>query len=354
MPFMGEFPERVIKKWSLEKYGPIMCARMGMQDSIFLNTADAIKMAFCDNSEYLSGRPTTTIFKQVTGDKGIAIKQYGENYKIIRKFIVRTLSKYGVGKTMIENQIVEEAGLLAEFLKTKTDQPVDLKFYLYVLTSNIVSRVVCGRRYDFEDEKYHEVLINLQKILGDAKDAPFTLLIDFFPGLKHLPWFRGANNRMIERMKNWLEHSKDHIEEHKKTFDKNNLRDLIDSFLYEQEYGETENKNVYTEEELIVVVRDLFAAGSETSSNSILWILIVLLHHPHHAKTCIQEIDDVMGPNGAPSSQHRDKMPFTCAMIQETFRYRTVAPIGLQHYAQATVELGGYVIPQGTMIRNKF
>nr|XP_018668421.1 cytochrome P450 2C42-like [Ciona intestinalis] len=155
---------------------------------------------------------------------------------------------------------------------------------------------------------------------------------------------------MIERIKNWLEHSKDHVEEHKKTFDKNNLRDLIDSFLHEQAYGKTENKNVYTEEELIVIVRDLFSAGSETSSNSILWILIVLLHHPHHAKKCIQEIDDVMGPNGAPSSQHREKMPFTCAVIQETFRYRTVAPIGLQHYAQATVELGGYVIPQGTMV----
>uniref|UniRef100_F6THU3 Uncharacterized protein n=1 Tax=Ciona intestinalis TaxID=7719 RepID=F6THU3_CIOIN len=356
IPFMGEFPERVIKKWSLEKYGPIMCARMGMEDGVFLNTAEAIKMAFCDKSEHLSGRPRTTIFKQVTKDKGLALKQYGKDYNIIRKFVVRTLSQWGVGKTMIEDQIVEEAGLLADFLKNKTNQPIELKLYFYVMTSNIIGRVVCGRRHDFEDEEYHEILNNIQKMFSPQLPLSFWLFprdstpLIFCWGLKHLPWFRGANNRMIERVKKTLEYCKGVIEEHKKTFDKNNLRDLIDALLYEQQFGKKSKRKVLLEDELVVIVRDLFTAGSETSSLMISWVLIMLLHHPEHAKKVIEEIDDVMGPNGAPSTKHRDRMPFTCAVIQETFRCKIVAPIGIQHYAQATVELGGYIIPQGTMV----
>ena len=42
LPFLGKYPERVIKEWS-EKYGDIMSIRMGPKDMVILNSYESIQ-----------------------------------------------------------------------------------------------------------------------------------------------------------------------------------------------------------------------------------------------------------------------------------------------------------------------
>ena len=43
LPYLKKFPEKVYKKWSLEKYGPVMAINMLGENTVVLNTSDAIK-----------------------------------------------------------------------------------------------------------------------------------------------------------------------------------------------------------------------------------------------------------------------------------------------------------------------
>jgi len=46
-PWVGKYPERVLKKWSQKQYGPVMSARLGMEDVVVLNTFEAIQQVQC-------------------------------------------------------------------------------------------------------------------------------------------------------------------------------------------------------------------------------------------------------------------------------------------------------------------
>ena len=43
LPWLSNYPERVLKKWSKKHYGPVMSARFGMEDVVVLNTYDVVQ-----------------------------------------------------------------------------------------------------------------------------------------------------------------------------------------------------------------------------------------------------------------------------------------------------------------------
>ena len=47
---------------------------------------------------------------------------------------------------------------------------------------------------------------------------------------------------------------------------------------------------------------------------------------------------------------HKTQMPYTNAFMQEMYRYRTLAPTGVPHKANANTEIDGYIIPKGTQV----
>uniref|UniRef100_H2ZQK8 Uncharacterized protein n=1 Tax=Ciona savignyi TaxID=51511 RepID=H2ZQK8_CIOSA len=115
-------------------------------------------------------------------------------------------------------------------------------------------------------------------------------------------------------------------------------------------FGKENIRDHFTEEELNAIIRDMILAGSETTSNTLLWCFVLLMHHSEHKETIVKEIDEAMGADGIPSSKLREKMPFTCAFIQESVRYITVVPMGSHHYCQEDIKINGYTIPKGTTI----
>ena len=43
-------------------------------------------------------------------------------------------------------------------------------------------------------------------------------------------------------------------------------------------------------------------------------------------------------------------MHYTNAFVQELYRYRTLAPLGVPHKSNADTEIDGYVIPKGIQV----
>lgn len=59
----------------------------------------------------------------------------------------------------------------------------------------------------------------------------------------------------------------------------------------------------------------------------------------------------ILGSSGKASWKKRSEMPYTCAFMEEVFRYRTLVGLGIQHSTTEDAEVDGFFIPKGTMVK---
>ena len=82
------------------------------------------------------------------------------------------------------------------------------------------------------------------------------------------------------------------IAEHKASLDPNHPRDFIDVYLLEMMTGTNPNFDM---ESLEITCLDLFKAGAETSSTTILWIILFLVRYQEVQEKCFMEISREVG-----------------------------------------------------------
>ena len=90
----------------------------------------------------------------------------------------------------------------------------------------------------------------------------------------------------------------------------------------------------------------IFFSGAETTSSSLLWAILFLLHHPEVQRKVHAEIDEAVGPNRRVSLEDRASLPFTNAVLMESMRMATIVPNALPHTAMEDIQIKDYVIPK--------
>ena len=107
---------------------------------------------------------------------------------------------------------------------------------------------------------------------------------------------------------------------------------------------------LFAEDQLAIVIRDLYHAGTETVSTTLKWALVYLLNYPQVLHQVQEEIAEVLGGQTEPSMRHRARMPYTEATIMEVQRMGDLAPFGAGCCPAEDVELRGYTIPKATVV----
>ena len=92
---------------------------------------------------------------------------------------------------------------------------------------------------------------------------------------------------------------------------------------------------------------DLFLAGMETTSSSLLWSFLYLLHFPDCQKKIHKEIDQIVGRNRLPSLNDRGNMHYVNAFLLESMRFASFVPTAVFHHTESDIKLREYVIPKG-------
>jgi cytochrome P450 len=103
-----------------------------------------------------------------------------------------------------------------------------------------------------------------------------------------------------------------------------------------------------SEDELIGHAGVIFIAGHETTSNALLWTLLLLSQHPAVAADLLDEIRAVLGDD-APGPDHFPHMPLLDAVIRESMRILPAVPVTIRVLGYDT-ELDGAPVPAGTQL----
>eukprot|EP00057_Strongylocentrotus_purpuratus_P001590 XP_001200014.2 PREDICTED: cytochrome P450 2J2-like [Strongylocentrotus purpuratus] len=261
----------------------------------------------------------------------------GKSWVDLRKFSLPALRSFGFGKKSLVPQINLEARYLAEEIKALHGEPMDPSAVLNKATANVMAQLIFGRRYEYDDAEFIEILQVMVDIFAFVSDND---PVNVFEPLIHTPWYKPYREMMIKQNK--FIHAQLYF--HRETFQKDNIRDFVDAFLADDISKE------YTLEDFGRIVLDFFTAGTDTTAVVTSWALLFLSVHSDVQRKVQNELDAVVGRGRQPDTSDRPNLPYCDATLMEIMRLRPVVPISLPHMTSADASLGPYTIPKGTII----
>ncbi|NXI68005.1 CP2K6 protein, partial [Anseranas semipalmata] len=327
-----------------ETYGPVFRIQMGLRKIVVLSGYDTVKEALVNHADAFAGRPKIPIVEETGKGKGV-IFSHGENWKVMRRFTLTTLRDFGMGKKAIEDRVVEEYGYLADVIESQKGKPLEMTLIMNAAVANVIVSILLGKRYDYEDPIFKR-LVSLMNENIRLFGSPSVLLYNMFPVLG---FFLKDRKTFLENMKEVNTFIKVTFIEHLKVLDRNDQRSFIDTFLIRQQEENGKPNGFFDNENLTEVVRNLFAAGMDTTSTTLRWGLLLMMKYPEIQKKVQDEIEQVIGSN-PPRTEHRNQMPYTDAVVHEIQRFANILPLNLPHETTADISLKGYFIPKGTYI----
>ncbi|KAJ1149063.1 hypothetical protein NDU88_001881 [Pleurodeles waltl] len=250
-----------------------------------------------------------------------------------------------MGKSTIEDKIIEECDCLIQRFESYKGQQFDNIMIMNASVANIIVAIVFGHRFNYNDP----IFLRLMSLINESLRllaAPIVLLYNAFPFIGFLP---GAHRRVMENVKEMDAFITESFVEHLEKLNANDQRSLIDTFLVRQKEEKSNPDTYFHDKNLKCVVRNLFTAGMETTSTSLRWGMLLMMKYPDIQRKVQEEIERVLGSAQA-RYEHRMRMPYTNAVIHEIQRFANILPMSIPHETATDVTFKGYFIPKGTAI----
>ena len=370
LPFLGHIESMLggsdlVKKSAnlRRKYGDIFSYNIIGMNTVHLCSFDLINSAL-KKREVASRIPFhkfSNISKVMSdiyihGLHGIVVTE-GKEWQEQRRFCFKTLKNFGFGKSSMESIMHDEIINFSEQLRQEAcNGPIDLANRFNVMVINVLWRIIGGKRFDYKDKKFAELVGHLNEGFSAIAPTPRLAFLFAFPFLKDwAPKLTGFENikRGYHGVYDFL---KEEIKSHQDNLDLDNPKDFIDAYLIEMKRKKDNgdiSSSFYEDmgiECLFCVLHDLFLAGSETSSTFLLWSIIFLMRDPISQAKVQKELDALTDQKQLPGIVDEAQTPFTLAFIDEVHRMASHVPLAVQHWTHEDVEVGGVVIPANSII----
>ncbi|CAG2252187.1 unnamed protein product [Mytilus edulis] len=265
-PFIGnyevikaKFLHEIFAKY-VKTYGPVFTVKLGPVQMVVLNDIESVTEALVKRKAEFANRPNLpSLDKLSNGRKNIVFANYTPAWKLHRKIAGKALRQYLAGKHLEEvlhNSMHKCLPLMAEEKEEFDPEPI-----IDLMVFHMLNSVCFGKR------KITEIF-----------------------------------DEIAERYRKKLE-------EHKKSFDRDYIRDFTDALiLARQEAEDEEDKEVLselTDLHLVNTISDIFGAGIDTSR--------------------------VTMQNRLPGVKDRENLSYTEATLHEVMRLGLAVPVGVPH-----------------------
>lgn len=233
-----------------------------------------------------------------------------------------------------KNETQHEIDDLISNLQNEPSNSVNLEDHFAVATSNVICNLLMSVRFTRDDPKFAKFNRMIEEgmvLFGKL----FT--VDYIPITQYLPAMRNAKNKIKVNRREMFEFYKEIIDDHRRTFDRDNIRDLVDAYLLEIEIAKENNvahelfEGMDHDTQIMQVMGDLFSAGMETIKTTLLWLIVFMLRNPEVKKRVQSELDSVVGRARMPNCQDLPYLPYTESTIMEVMRMSSIVPLATTH-----------------------
>ncbi|KAL3994484.1 Cytochrome P450 family protein [Acanthocheilonema viteae] len=334
-----------------QKYGNVITFWIGPIPLVMVTDGETMREYFVRNAEIFSNRwrnYATDFF--MDGTNGI-IQIDGDKWKQQRRFVLRVLRDFGVGRMLIEERIMMEVEIFIDYMEAKcTVQEVDICAMHAVCVGNIINNILFGYRFpqgSVEFSSLHKLLdshsrLVLHPLMGLYISLPFTTRIP----LINYKWKKFKNLR--DKLREFI--SKE-VQEHVKIFNSEEPPEITDfTYAYLSEIDRRkkagEPTEYFSEWQLTMLLLDLFFAGMETTVTTLKWGFLLSIIHPDVQTKVQNELDEI---GNRITLADKSKCSYTMATIHEIQRLANILPINLLRTVAEDVVMGKYYYPAGTL-----
>ncbi|XP_022181369.1 methyl farnesoate epoxidase-like [Myzus persicae] len=327
-------------------YGQVFSVKFGPMEAIVVSGYDAVRQVLCKDD--FDGQANGFFFRTKAFYKrlGIAFVD-GPMWTAQRKFCMQHLRKLGLDGNAMEKIIIEEVNDFVLDITRRYESGKSIEVYglFEVSVLNGLWAMLAGDRFSLDDsrlarivELVHESLRMLDMPGGILNQLPFIrYLAPKFSGKKYL-------KQIINELYILLKES---AEEHK--CKENDQKDFINAFLMEIKKNK-ESLGSFSEEQLVVILLDLFLAGSETTSITLSSVILHLSKNQDVQTKVHAELDLVIGDREIYPSDKK-KLNYLEAVLMEVQRHSNVVPLAIA--TKRTIQktrLQKYIIPKDTLV----
>ena len=363
IPILGSIPflpkKSLINRVALADYmadtwGEVSCLYIANNLVVYISDAEVARKVL--KMEEASGRPASKPLSQLRFGKGDG-KSRGilfstdKEWREQRRFSMKTLKDMGFGKSSMEDSINSEVLKLVELLKENSGESVELRSLMNLSIVNSLWMLMSGEVLDLKDSKLKEFISMFDKCVqgGGAPNPVLSVFgvwaVDIFDKK-----FQFAKNT-VRDIKRWIAH---HISDHKNAINLDWAQDTyITEYLKQIQKTSDPESSFHTkkgEESMITACFDLFVAGLETTTSTLVWGILFLLHNHEIQRKVHFELDNALGDRKTVNFDDRSKLPYTCAVINEIHRKASIVHSNLPHAAKEDLKINGFIIPKGAMI----
>nr|XP_060623344.1 cytochrome P450 2J5-like [Anolis sagrei ordinatus] len=330
-----------------KSYGDVFTLWIGHFPVVVLTGFKNVKEGLMDNYERLSGRPMMPFFKLLGNKNGVMFAN-GKTWKDQKHFGQATIQTLVQMQKDLQHQINEEANLLVKTFARENGQPLDPSLALMRSASKVICTAAFGHDAPIEDEalcKLTEHISTVTKFRGSFGE----MIYNFFPLLmQHIPGPHKTVFSSCEFIRSFI---KKEVENHKKkVVADREPQNFIDFYLAQINREKVDSSTTFNEDNLIQVIADLFAAGTETIAVTLSWGLLFMVTHPDIQEKVQKELQSTLDPSKLISYDDRKKLHYTNAVIHEIQRFSNIVLFGLPRLCIQDLNIFGHFIPKDTLV----
>ncbi|MQL73327.1 hypothetical protein Taro_005676 [Colocasia esculenta] len=368
---LGAKPHQTLAALS-RTYGPLVKLRFGRVDVVVASSASAAAAFLKTHDANFSCRPPNSGAEHIAYNyQDLVFAPYGPRWRSLRKLCTVHLFS---AKALDDFRHVreEEAAALARSLLAPGGE-MGVGKEVNVCVANALARVVIGRRVfgggvGREAEEFRGMVMEMMRLAGVFNVG------DFVPGLGWLdPQGVVAGMKRLHRRydamldKMIAEHAAgpggegngadllsvmirslgEAVDGEGGTISDVNVKALLLVVLtsYERR-GRTPSSPIHP----VMVLQNLFTAGTDTTASTVEWALAELIRQPRVLTEAQVEIDSVVGRSRLVCDGDLASLPFLQAVVKETFRLHPSTPLSLPRIASESCDVAGYHIPKGATL----
>ncbi|XP_044634431.1 cytochrome P450 2D14-like [Equus asinus] len=332
------------------RFGDVFSLQLAWTPVVVLNGLAAMREALVHRGEDTSDRPPAVVYEHLgygPHAEGVILARYGRAWREQRRFSLSTLRNFGLGKKSLEQWVTEEASYLCAAFADQAGRPFSPDALLNKAVTNVIASLTFGRRFEYNDSRFLKLLDLTEE--GVKEESGFLRqVLEAIPVFLHIP---GVAAKVFPGQRAFMAQVDELVAEHRMTRDPTQPpRDLTDAFLDEVAKAKGSPESSFSDDNLRLVVADLFTAGMVTTSTTLAWALLLMILHPDVQRRVQQEVDEVIGQARRPEMGDQAHMPFTMAVVHEVQRFGDIIPLGLSHMTSRDIEVQGFLIPKGTTL----
>ncbi|PIA50818.1 hypothetical protein AQUCO_01200227v1 [Aquilegia coerulea] len=346
---LGEVPHQNLLDLG-RKYGPVLWLQFGAMNNVIIQSSKAATEMFKNHDLTYSGRTITDAMTACKYHEGsLAVAQYGPYWRTVKRLCITALT---INKRVNETISLRRKGIdkMIQWIdeEAKNQGGVQVGHFVFLMNFNLLGNLMLSRDLidpqSAEGPEFYDAMDNLMKAAGQPNVA------DFFPFLKWLDP-QGVRKKMEDAVGQGIHivtgFLKERIED-QKSGEQNKRKDFLDVLLeYE---GEGEGPCKISERDLVILILEMFLAGTETTSSTTEWAMTELLRSPEKMNTLCKELEDVVGHNRKIEESDIEELHYLRAVVKETLRLHPPLPFLLPRRAVKDNNFMGYHIPKDTQI----